>query len=79
VFDGMEFIKDRKYTIKYKVKMILSTVIFTIILSFICIGFKILGIAWVGISILINIIFSTIFFVKFILLKIIKDNNKIIA
>lgn len=79
VFDGIEFLKNRKYTIKYKVKMILSTVIFTIILSFICIGFKILGFAWVEISILINIIFSTIFFVKFILLKMIKDNNKMIV
>jgi Na+-transporting methylmalonyl-CoA/oxaloacetate decarboxylase beta subunit len=76
VFDIIRFKKRRMYTIKYKMKIIISMNIFIIILSSIYIGFQILGFLWIGISILMNIVFCIIFYIKFILIKIIKEENK---
>ena len=77
VFDIIEFLKNWKYTIKYKVKIVLSIVIFTIFLSLIIIGFKMLGFLWIEISVVINIAFSIIFFIKFIFLQLIKDKKNV--
>ena len=55
VFDIIEFLKNWKYTIKYKVKIVLSIVIFIIILFLIIIGFGMLGFLWVGISVVTTI------------------------
>ena len=76
IFDVIEYLKNLKYAIKYKAKIVFVVVVFTIFLLLIFIGFRILGFLWVSISTLLNIVFSIMFFVKFILLKIIRDSNK---
>jgi len=75
VFDIIGYIKKINYSKKYKIKIIFSINIFLIFLLSIYIGFQILGLFWIKISTLMNIIFCILFYVNFILLKIIRKNR----
>ncbi|MDR0320187.1 MAG: hypothetical protein LBI28_01655 [Treponema sp.] len=76
IIDVIGFIKSKKYSIKYKLKIVLCIDIYLIIIKSIYFTFPIIGLTFIAISVLFNIVLLTFIFIKEILLKVIKYENK---
>jgi hypothetical protein len=76
IIDVIGFIKSKKYSIKYKLKIVMCIDIYFIIIKSIYFTFPITGLTFIAISVLLNIVLLTFIFIKEILLKVIKHENQ---
>jgi Na+-transporting methylmalonyl-CoA/oxaloacetate decarboxylase beta subunit len=76
IIDIIGFIKSKKYKNRYRLKIVSSIDIFLIIMYLLYSAFPMFGLRITGISVILNIVLLTTIFIKEILLKIIRHENK---
>ncbi|MHB9293727.1 hypothetical protein Holit_02857 [Hollandina sp. SP2] len=74
ILDIKSIRKEKKYDLKYILKIILAIDLYLIIIGIMIFGIKVFGTIWIAISILLNLLLGTLFFIKNIFMKIIQIN-----